>query len=431
MRTARVGVLTAVLVGVAGAAQAGDWPQWRGPNRSGITSEASNHAGGRQPKRLWEKRVGKGCTSPIMAQGRLYVMGWEGSEKSGTDSVWCLEARTGKDLWRRTYPSPYQGRVHTGDEGQYGGPSSTPTFDAETAWLYTLSVDGHLACWDTADGGEPVWRLNLYDAYKVPQRPDVGGGRRDYGFTSSPLILGDLVVVEVGERAGTVMAFDKKTGARRWRSECAEPAGHTGGPAPISLNGVPCLATLALRKLVILRMDPGHEGKTIAEYPWQTDFGCNIATPAVAEGAVLLTSDYNVSRTALLEISGAGVRQRWTARAHSMVSSPVIHKGRVYFANGRLTCLDLGTGRTIWSGGSFGHGSCLVTGDDKIFAFGKGNLVLVDAAPTQTEYRELARVEKVVGGTCYPHVALSDGIVACKDRDGALVCFAVGDPAAK
>jgi len=428
MREIGAGALAAALVAAfAARLGAADWPQWRGPARTGVTTEPSGHPTGWPPKRLWEKNVGKGCTSPILAHGRLYVMGWEGNEKGGTDSVWCLEARTGKELWRRTYPVPYQGRVRAGDEGQYGGPSSTPAFDAETTYLYTLSVDGDLACWDTARNGEPVWRMNLYDEYKVPQRPDVGGGRRDYGFTSSPLILGEAVVVEVGEGAGTVMAFDKKTGKRRWRSACAEPAGHSGGPVPITLDGLPCLATLALSKLVILRTDPGHEGKTVAEHPWQTDFACNIATPAVAGQAVLLTSNYNVGRTALLEISGSGVRQKWSTRDHAMVSSPVIHKGRVYFADARLSCLDLATGKTLWKGGNFEHGSCLVTGDDKILAFGNGALVLVDAAADK--YRELARMEEVVRGTCYPHVALSDGVVACKDRDGSLVCFSAAEPA--
>ena len=79
-------------------------------------------------------------------------------------------------------------------------PASTPSFDAATGYLYTMSTDGDLQCWDTARGGRRVWKLNLYDAYKAPQRPSVGGGRRDYGYPGAALIWRDWLIVEVGAR---------------------------------------------------------------------------------------------------------------------------------------------------------------------------------------------------------------------------------------
>lgn len=419
------------VIGSVGIAFGADWPQWRGLNRNDITPETSGWPDSWPPKRLWNKNVGRGCTSPIIVDGRLYVMGWHGKgnlkkNPMGTDTVYCLDARTGKELWKQTYQCRYQSRVRTGDIHRYGGPSSTPAFDPQTKYLYTLSIDGDLRCWDTKQKGRLVWAKSFFDEYNVPQRPDVGRGKRDYGFTSSPLIQDELVIVEVGAGEGTVMAFDKRTGERQWASLSTEPAGHTSGPVSLTVEGINCIADLTLRKLVVMRTDRGHQGETIAEYPWQTDYANNIATPAVLDNQIVVTSSYNVSRTSLIEVSLTGAREKWHTRRHSKVSSPVIYKGHVYMADGPLKCLDFKTGQLKWRGGNFWHGSCLITaGDDKLIAFGKGNLVLVEPFPSGNKYHELSRVEKVVPDVCYPHVVLSDGIICCKDKAGNMVCFSL------
>lgn len=428
-RALAAALLAGVALSAAGPAGGADWPQWRGPGHSGVTPESSGFPAGWPPRPLWGANVGAGCTSPVLAGGRLYVMGWRGRGKGnplGADTVRCFDARTGELLWKQTYPCRYQGRFRVGDTGSYGGPSSTPTFDSAGGRLYTLSVDGDLRCWDAARGGREVWGLNLYEKYQVRRRPIAGKGRRDYGYTGSPLVRGDVVIVAVGGDEGTLMAFDKATGGRRWVSALKGPAGHTAGPVPLSVRGVECIATLTLTKLVVMRADAGREGTTLAGYPWRTDYSCNLATPAAADGKLVLTSSYNQSGTALVEIAAEGVRRRWTSRHHALLSSPVVHKGRVYFVHGRLYCLELATGKLRWRGGDFGHGSCLATGDDKLIVFGKGRLAVVDALAG--EYRELARAEKVVPGTCYPHVALAGGVLCCKDRAGNLVCFSVGQP---
>ena len=430
MNRAKTALSVLLVTSMCMEAVAADWPQWRGPNRTDVTSERSGWPRGWPPKRLWKKNVGYGCTSPIIVDGRLYVMGWKGTRSGenpvGTDTVYCFEAATGELRWKRSYRCRYQGRFRVGDTSHYGGPTSTPTLDAASGCLYTLSIDGDLKCWNTKKAGQPVWSVNLYEKYKAPQRPKVKGGTRDYGYSCSPVVLGNAVITEVGGPAGTLVAFDKKTGKPIWQSSCKEPASHNAGPVPMEVQGIPCLASFGIRKLTFVRTDARHKGKTLTQHPWPTAYACNIITPAVAEDKVILSSGHDVCRTALLQISAGKVRQLWSCRYWSEGCSPVIHKGCVYLAIGRVHCLDVSNGKVKWRGGSFGRdSSCLMAGDDKLVVFGSGDLGLVEASPQRNEYRELTRVKDVIGGTCYPHLALANGILAVKNKEGDVLCLSV------
>lgn len=412
------------------AGHAADWPQWRGPNHADVSSETSGWPKGWPPKRLWKKNVGYGCTSPILADGRMYVMGWKGRRSGknpvGTDTVYCFDAATGKLRWKRSYRCRYQGRFRVGDTSRYGGPTSTPTLDAASDYLYTLSIDGDLKCWNTKKAGRPVWSVNLYEKYKVRQRPKVEAGTRDYGYSCSPVVTGNTLIMEVGGNAGLLVAFDKKTGRQLWRSESKEPASHNAGLVPMKVKGIGCLASFGIRKLTVVRVDDRHKGDTLAQYPWRTAFACNIITPAVTDNKVILSSGHDVSRTALLQVSGDKVRQLWSSRYWSEGCSPVIHKGCIYLVIGQVHCLHLSNGKLKWRGGNFGRdSSCLVTGDDKLLVFGSRDLGLVEASPKSKKYRELTRVKDVIGGTCYPHLALADGIVVVKNKQGDVVCLSV------
>ena len=353
-------------------------------------------------------------------------MGWQGDRGRrgrGVDTLYCIEAASGKELWKQSYACPYQGRVSTGDEGAYGGPSSTPTFDKSTEFVYTLSTDGDLRCWDTRKSGALVWKLNFYDKYKVPRRPHVGGDRRDFGYPGSVLIRGETLLVEVGAPTGTVKGLDKKSGREIWASEYTGPAGHTGGLVPITVDGADCIAVLTLQNLVVMRVDKGREGKTVASAKWQTNFACNISTPAVVGDRVLVTSEYNNKAAVMFKVAKGRMKPVWRSKYHSTSSSPVIHRGRVYLINRSLYCLDAVSGKLLWDGGSFGDGSCLVTADDKVIAFGNGRIRLLDASPGAESYRELFRLDCGLRAMCYPNITLAGGVLCAKDRNGAMVCF--------
>jgi hypothetical protein len=415
--------IAAVLLAAA-AATAEDWHQWRGPDRTGVTSEPSRWPTGWPAKKSWTANVGRGGTSPIIAEGKVFAMGWQGRGKGrGDDGVFCFAAGDGKVLWKQTYPSSYYGRHATGDKGRYGGPNSTPAYDAKTKYLITLSLDGELRCWDVANGGRNVWRKNFYDEYKVPQRPTAGHGktgRRDFGFSSAPLIHGGTVIVDVGGRAGLVMGFDIKTGRRLWRSQSTAMPGSNSGPSPIKVGDMECVASLGLTRLVVTRIDKGHEGRTVAETAWNTSFACNIPTPGVLGNKVVLTSAYNVSRTQIFSISPGRAAAGWKTRTHATVASPVLHDGNVYLPEGALNCLDIDSGQKKWSLGRLGNGSCVVTGDGKVLAEGRGSVILVDG----DKRKVLSTVKGVPSG--WPSIAFGNGIIVCKDDRGTIAALALG-----
>ena len=407
------------------SAAADDWPHWRGPARNDVVRESSqfDEQGWTAPRELWRGNVGEGSTTPLVVLGRLYTLGWSDEQ----DRLVCLDIATGKELWHQTYRCPRYGRKSTGDEGIYSGPTSTPEFDPETEWLYTLSIDGGLCCWDTQAMGRLLWRRNLYDEFDVPQRPKVGrSGLRDYGYTSSPFIHGSTLIVEVGAKSGTLVGFDKRTGETRWQSAAKSPAGHTGGPVPIRVEGIPCVAVHDFEGLLVARLDAGHEGETVATYDWRTDFANNIATPAVHEDSIVLTSHYNHVKLARLKITLRGATKEWEQEVASKVCSPVIYDGRIYWAWQRVMCLDLQTGRLVWNGGKVSDAaSCIATADGRLIVWsGRGDLSLVESAGRSPDrYTELASRRVLTRTDAWPHVVLADGHLFCKDRGGDLVCL--------
>lgn len=422
--------LHAVLIVLASTAA--DWPHWRGPNRNDIVNGPSGYDGGKwRLNELWQTNVGDGSTSPIVVDGKLYAMG----NRNGRDTVRCLDAATGKTIWTTSYACGPYGRKAMGDQGLYRGTSSTPSFDVATGLLFTLSIDGDLHCWDTNERGRKVWHVNLYDKYDSFQRPRVGrSGHRDYGYTTSPLVQGDCVIVEVGAAEGNLMAFDKHSGRRVWASENRDPAGHTGGPVPMSVEGVACVAVFTHNHLLVARIDKGHEGETVAAYPWQTSFANSIATPAVHENFVLITAGYNHHTICKLEITlRGGARKVWEQEYCSKVCSPVIHKGHVYWCWRDVHCLDFETGQPQWIGpsGLGDPGSCIVTSDDRLVVYcDEGDLLLMETAVrSPSKPTVLARRDRLFRTDAWPHVVLADGRLYCKDRRGSLKCLAVGETA--
>lgn len=418
----------AVMLMFTGLVRAEDWPRWRGPHLDDTTTEVSGWDGSAwRIAERWRVNVGAGASSPIIVGDRVVAIGYA----NGRNTVTCLNAGDGAVVWSQAYDCPEFGRKSLGDKTMYTGPSATPTFDDNTKYLYTLSTDGDLHCWNTAAGGTRVWSKNLYDDYDPPVRDRIGrSGHRDYGFTSAPLVLGEQLLIEVGSTRGCVIAFDKRTGREAWRSQYTGQAGHTGGLVPMTVAGLPAIAVLTLRDLVVMRVDAGHEGETIATWPWVTDFANSVATPVVIGDTVMITSGYNNNAIERLRISMGKAERLWRLDEASKVCTPVVHEGRVYWAWHGLHCVSLDEGRQLARVGKIGdEGSMIVTGDGKLIVWANtGDLMLY--APPEAGHeaqgpRLLDQKSDVTRQRAWPHVALGNGRLVCKDLSGAIVCFQI------
>ncbi len=360
----------------------------------------------------------------------MFAFGWD----EGNDVVACHDLVTGKPRWKQSYKSPDYGRHHEGDEGFYRGPSSTPEYDSDSKFLFTLSLDGELAAWDTASEGKQVWRRNLIDDYQIERRTKIGrAGRRDYGYTTSPFVMGDLLLVEVGStKQGSVVALDKRTGKLRWHSQAKYEAGHSGGLVPFQVEGIDCVGILTLTHFVVLRVDTGHEGETVGEVEWITAFANNIPTPAVEGNRILVMSGagdhYHMCG---LRVSLKGLEKRWEKQLAAPVCSPILREGRFYWLYEGLMCSDADTGETIWSGPLKAHDASLIlTGDERLIAvYDKGRIALVETAKRSPEkYTELARLGPYFDRDVWPHAVLAGNRLLVKDRDGRVKCLAISTP---
>ena len=349
------------------------WSQWRGPDRAGVSSETGlaprwPEAG---PAELWRRPLGEGFSAIIVAEGRLYTQFASG----GNAFVASLSATDGSEIWR----------VRTGAsfKDSYGnGPRATPTLDGGV--VYALNASGDLVAVRAADGGV-MWKLDLRKSFgaKVPH----------WGLSGSPLIEGDLLIVNAGGDAGrSVLALDKKTGKLRWSAR-DDKAGYA---APIAMTVAGVRQVLVFVGDKIVSLNPA-DGTTYWELGWKTDWGVNATTPILLEGdRVFLSTGYDKGAIMLkLRKEGDGVvaEELWRSREmRNKFSSSVLYGGMLYgFDEGTLKCVDPDKGTTLWRQRGLGHGSLFAVDGKLIVLSDRGKLVLADATPEG--YIELGAVQ--------------------------------------
>lgn len=382
-----------LLVSNYSPAFSGDWPQYRGPSRNGISSEKgwSTRWPKQGPKVLWKTNVGKGYSCMAISGGRLYTMG----NKGDTDAVCCLDANTGRAIWRHSYKCPAK---------DYPGPRATPTVNGGR--VYTLSREGNLFCLD-AKSGKVVWSRNLKKDHKL----NVPG----WGFASSPLVDGNLLLLNLGT-AG--LAVDKQTGKTAWQT--GNDASGYASPVLGKPGGQRCVALFA--RNAIVGADP-KTGKQLWRYTWQTSSDVNAADPIIAGNKVFISSNYGKG-CALLNVGKGKATVAWQNRnMKNHFSSSVLVKGFLYGNDeGSVRCLDFGSGAAKWNKGGLGKGQLMAADGKLIILSEHGELAIALASPGG--YKELARAQ-VLGGTCWTAPVLSGGKIYCRNQDGDLICLNV------
>ena len=371
----------------AAAKAAADWPGFRGPNRDSIVPgvQIETNWSASPPVELWRRLVGPAWSSFAVQGDLLYTQ-----EQRGDDEVVaCYKVATGEPVWRHRDAT----RFWEANAGP--GPRGTPTLS--NGRIYTFGATGILNVLDAANGAV-VWSRNVAadaDA-KVPY----------WGFASSPLVVGDAVIVAA---AGRLVAYDLATGKPRWL-----------GPAHRGSYSSPHLLTLDGVAQVLLLNGPGAtsvapaDGTVLWEHEWP---GAGMLQPALAaDGDILITTSdesggVGTRRLAVAHRSaGWTVEEKWTSRGlKPYFNDFVVHKGHAFGFDGSiLACIDLKDGKRKWKGGRYGNGQLVLLPDQDLLLVlsEEGELALVGATPDQ--FTELARFPAIEGKTWNHPVLIGD-----------------------
>jgi len=380
-----------------------DWPQWRGPNRDGISNETDllktwPKAG---PKVLWRVPSGQGYAGIVIAKNRGYTMHGEGESEFSI----CFDPANGKEIWRFKTDG-----VFFNDQGN--GPRSTPVVDGDL--VYSLSGNGKLHALN-ARNGKAVWSHDL--------RAEYGGRIPTWGISTTPLVEGNLLIVDVGGKEGhSVMAFDKSSGKVVWKSASDVPG--YSAPIAVTVNGVRQVFAFTGTALVALAPT---DGKLFWRYNWETRYDVNAATPVfIPPDKIFISSGYGKG-SALLQTQAlngnATMREIWKSREmKNHFSSSILRGNYLYgFDDFLLTCLDVATGQPKWQQRGFNKGSLLYA-DGHLIVLGEyGNLALVEATPES--YKEKASAQ-ILKGRSWTMPTLAGGKLYLRNQD-AMLCLDV------
>lgn len=390
------------------------WPQFLGPRRDGISRETGLNVDWRakRPQVLWKVPLGGGFSSMAIVDGRLFTMARRGQR----DMVFCLDATTGKEVWNFDAAPAYVDR-----ERQGNGPRATPTYD--DGRIYCLLPAGELFCLEAA-GGRVVWKINAFTAAGTRFGGNTG---RFWGLAGSPLVEGDLLIVQPGGRDdNSLVAFDKRTGRMVWGAG-GDPPGYG---SPIAITACGRRQIIGTTGNALIGVDPA-DGKLLWRYPWGR-FNCNCATPLWTGGRLFISSAYGAG-AALLEIveqgDGLAIREVWTTlRLQNHFPNSMIVDGYVYGCHGDLSantlrCLELATGSRRWVERKPGKCSLLAVQGHLICVSETGTIRLLEANPER--YVEKGEIDGLLTRKTWAAPVLLDRRLYVRDEKH-LVCLDLG-----
>ncbi|HSW50397.1 MAG TPA: PQQ-binding-like beta-propeller repeat protein [Bryobacteraceae bacterium] len=402
------GLRLGALIGLSCCAvPAVDWPQWRGPNRDGKSPEtglmASWPSGG--PRLLWRAQgLGAGYSSFAVVGDRLYTQGQQG----GQQFVIALDTNTGKQLWKSA-----TGRAYGNDRGD--GPRGTPTIDGNR--LYAVNGEGVLVCLDTSSG-KRLWGVDFVRQF--------GGRVPRWGYSESPLVEGDRLIVTPGGRGAAVAALNKATGEVLWRSQ-SDGAGYSSA-IPFDAGGVRGVAVLTADAVIGLDV---RNGNLLWRYEKVANGTANVATPIAHSGHLFVSTDYGTGAALLRLTPSSGTvgaaEVYFTRDMRNHYTTSVLVGDHVYgFSSSILTAMNFLTGKVAWTARSVGKGNCIYA-DGRLYCLGEGGAVgLIEPAPAG--YKEVSRFEFPPGRnpTWTPPV-VSDGKLFLREQDN-LYCHGIKRP---
>ena len=390
-------VLTAL---ASSAAFAADWPQFRGPESNGISTEKGIAKNWNQspPKALWNTPLSdKGYAGPSVAGGKVFII----DHKDGQDIVRALDAKTGKDVWTYSYPDAAP--------DNYGFSRGTPVVSGGR--VYTFGRMGMISCL-AAKTGAKIWSRDICADFKC--------NKPGWNFAISPVIDGNKVIVCPGGPNSAVVALDKTTGKTIWQ----------GGGSDLPGYSTPVIATIGGKRqyvvftgVSLIGVD-ASSGALLWRQEWKTQYDINAAAPIVIGNTVFITSGYGHG-CGLVEVQGGQTRIKWENKElMGRFSSSVLLGGLIYGVGepGNLVCLDPNTGQTKWKQAGFEFGGLVAVDGVLLVTEGTtGNLLMVNQSPAS--YQELGKFTPL-GGQSWTAPIISDGKLIVRNKTN-IACFSL------
>ena len=371
-----------------------DWPNLRGPDSITGTAPAAKWLNGWNGcEQVWSANVGIGFSSFAISDNIAVTMG----NTNNQDHVIALNAKTGKEIWNKSYPCAVTANMYE------GGPNATPTIDGKV--VYTFSKEGHVFCFELKTG-KKVWERNIESDHGLP--------RPQWGFSSSPLVWKNFLFLNAGSHG---IALDKRNGKTAWVSGKGK-AGYAS-VVPFENNGKPSVLVFAGEALHCV---DAKTGKSQWQQAWKTSYQVNAAVPIPLGSNVFIASGYNYG-CGLVNAKGQVYKNR---NMQCQQNGGVLIDGHIYGINGHnskpgeLVCIDPKDGSKKWAQGGFGQGSVLAIGTKLVVLSDRGLFALVEASPDS--YQELGR-QRILSGKTWTQPAVANGYLYARDAQGNAVCF--------
>ncbi len=366
-----LGSLVLALASTTASSRA-DWAQWGGPGRDfHVRTEAATWPE-EGPRIVWQRPLDAGYSAVVEKDGVLYTLG----RKDETERVFAISAETGKTVWTYDYPAPLPEWMRT----NHGiGPRSTPLVTEKS--LFTVGINGTLLCLDRATG-TLRWKDELVSGR--------GGSRNTRGYAASPMALGDLLVLPVGGKGQSLVAFRQKDGSVAWQS--GDFGSALSSPFLIELEGRRQI--VALLNGVVAGFDPASGG-LLWRHPHGGEGDRNVSTPVWGDDRLLFVSSAYGGGSRVIRLvpkpEKTGVEQLWAdEQVRVMFTNALRIEGHVYASSGDfgpipLTAVDVKTGTVTWRDRAFARANLVRMGSRVLVLDEKGSLGLVTLSPKGLE----------------------------------------------
>ena len=387
---------------------AGDWPRFLGPNDNDIVKpESGFNPDLKQWEKAWEIKIGQGYSALAVAGDKAYTLGHDGKE---TETIYCLDANTGKEIWKHSYKGLLINKLHI------GGPNATTTIEGDV--LYSISKDGQVFCLNRNDG-KVLWAQNIHKAYGIKQP--------NFGYAGSPVIYEDWVLLTCGKAC----ALEKKTGKIVWISEVVDKEESSYHPG----HATPVVFEKGSKKYILLQLGTGIEvlnlkdGKRVVRHNLKADYNMTAVTPTVFDNGSKILISWN-KYSEMIQFDGSALSKGWKNKEYEQTMQNYVKYGDVIYGvtgnnSGKRTkfvAFEAATGKNYWQKKGFKWAQVIGIGDTLLCMDIKGDLVTVKA--DKSKFEEISRIT-ILDSICWTKATYANNKIYVRNDKGRVICLKI------